>query len=133
MLRKHLFNKQSIAPFLITAVVAVLFFQISVVTDVHVRFTETFFKAGLFSLIIGLCSVVRNGGLFKGLSYIGYRKYKRDVRKQNENNTSDDDVKEDNFEQFIAKKYAVKWIGVPYFVLTGVYALLFIVFLLISG
>jgi len=133
MLRKLLLRKKNITPFLITTVAAALFYRVSAVYDLHTRLSETFFQAALLSLLLGLCCVVRNGGLFKGLSYIGYRKYKKDFKKQKKENAIHTDEQEDNFAQFVTKKYSAKWDGTPYFILGSVYALLFAVFLFTSS
>ena len=130
MLRKHLLNKGSVTPLLVASAAVVLFYRVSTASGVYVRLSEAFFQAGLLSLLLGLCCIVRNGGLFKGLSYVSYRLYKRKINKQKKEKTIPAGEKEDSFVTFIAKKYAKKWASVPYFVFGGILMLLYILLLI---
>jgi len=132
MLRKLLFNRGSVAPLLITIVAVVLFYRVSHVSDVYVRLAEAFFQTALISLLLGLCCIVRNGGLFKGLTYIRYRIHKKNMRKQKEKNISADE-REENFAQFINERYSKKWVVAPYFIFSSVYILMYIALLIFTN
>ena len=87
----------------------------------------------LASFLLGMSFIVRNNGLFKGLAYISYRKYKNEMKRKKKNKAIPVDKKEDDYITFITNKYAVKWKAAPHFVFGGIYAVLFVLFLFIGN
>ena len=132
MLQKLLFNKRSIFPLLLIASAAVFFYKGTQADSIYHKLSETFFQTALTSLLLGLCCVVRNGGLFKGLTYIRYRMYRSDVKKQKKYRTIPANEKEDDYAQYIVGVYSKKWNSAPYFFFSGTLVLFYILFQLIN-
>ena len=117
--------KQTFLKALIFAVVAVLLVYILLALvdrgmAAESRITEALFFSSLILFILALSCIVRNGGLFKSLSYINYRiKKSKDEEKR-------------PFADYVREKYENKWSSLPFFLgslfLALLYCLLLIIF-----
>ena len=82
------------------------------------------FYSAIFLFLIGLSCIVRNGGLFKTLSYVGYfNKRARIRRKINTGELTEKDAL-GSFTDYVLEKYEKKWSFSHFFIVSA--ALFFI-------
>ena len=84
------------------------------------RIPEALFFGSLVLFLFALSCIVRNGGLFKSLSYINYR-----IKKSKEEEKR-------SFADYVVEKYENKWNALPFFMgaflLQLIYWLIFFIF-----
>ena len=98
------------------------------------RFMVALFYGGVFQVLFGLGCIVRNSGLFKTMSYLGYVMKKSRINKAiRQGELPKEATKEaavTSFTEYVIDKYQQKWSTLPFFIgaaaALGLYGLLFI-------
>ena len=113
------------------AVLVLLFFLISKEAAPGERFAHALFFSGLIEMLAFLACLVRNGGIFKTLSYFQYRRKRKRLKDEIDHGILPPDTHVANFQEFVMDKYERKWNGIPFFVcgaaLLALYALLAVI------
>ena len=96
------------------------------------RLLESLFFGALVCFLIGLTTMVRNGGFFKTLGFFGYQRKKRKIKQGIARGEIDASEKLPTFADHIVEKYQEKWDGLPFFISTAglmvIYAFIFYIF-----
>ena len=89
------------------------------------RLTVSLFYSGILLLLLGLSCLVRNSGLFKSVSYIGYLVKKSRLNKAKINGTANEDEELGSFADYVIEKYSNKWSSSPFFFGAGILLILY--------
>ena len=124
-------TKKVLATSTAAALLVLLFFLISKEADTRERLAHALFFSGLIEMLAFLGCLVRNGGIFKTLSYFQYRRKKKRIKDEIDHGVLPPDTRAENFQEYVMKKYETKWNGIPFLVCGAVMLALYATFALI--